>query len=262
MTAVIKAKNEETNIVEAIRSARLLADEVIVVDDNSEDRTGALARAEGARVIAATSVDGRIDELDKIGFAAASGHWILRLDADERLTEDLGSALRRAAEEGSCDAVAFPRRNMMFGDWPRHGGWFASDQVRFFRRSAYDPSWSAEVHSQVPVNGITLRLPTDPRYASIHLDYDSVTQFSERTLWRYAAVEAADRYRKGIRFSAHNAVLRPLRMFFGRFVVRRGVLDGRRGLVLALLLGSYEAVIQCQLWDLERQDTGSRVHQD
>lgn len=253
VTAVIKAKDEEDNIVAAIRSARLLADEVIVVDDHSNDRTRELSQEEGARVLTARSVDGRIDELDRIGFAAASGQWVLRLDADERLTDQLAEKLRAAMAAGSCDAVAFPRRNMMFGDWPRHGGWFVSDQVRFFRRSAYDPNWSAELHSQVPVNGTLLRLPAKPEYASLHLDYDSVTEFAERTLWRYAAVEAAERHRRGERFTPGRAVLRPVRKFVGRLLLRRGVLDGGRGFVLALLLGTYEAVIQCQLWDLERR---------
>lgn len=259
VTAVIKARNEERQIAEAIRSARLLADEVIVVDDASTDRTAELSRAEGAVVIDGRRGNGDINELDKQGFAAASGQWALRLDADERLTPELATTLHARMDGDLCDAVAYPRRNVMFGDWPRHGGWFVSDQVRFFRLTAYDRSWNADLHSQVPVDGRIVYLPTDARYAALHLDYDSVTQFCERTLWRYAAVEAAERYRDGQRFTAVAAIVRPVRKFVGRFVVRRGFLDGPRGLVLAVLLAAYEAVIQCQLWDLERTDHTGRA---
>jgi hypothetical protein len=95
-------------------------------------------------------------------------------------------------------------------------------------------------------------LKTRPENSTWHLNYDTVSQFCERTLWRYSAVEASDRYRRGERFGPVRSVLLPLKLFVGRYVIRRGFLDGRRGLVLALLLGAYETAIQCQLWDLDR----------
>lgn len=258
VSAVIKARNEEHQIASSIQAARLLADEVIVVDDRSTDGTARVAVEAGARVIAAESHHGFINELDRIGFEAATGEWMLRLDADERLTEGLANALKAVADEGTYSGVRFARRNIMFGAWARHGGWFRADQLRFFRRDAWrrhERGWERDLHGHPDVEGPILTLPEHPDYATIHLDYDDVPQFAERTLYRYARTEALDRFRRGARFSVLRLFLRPLRRFLGRYVVRQGFRDGRRGLVLAVLLATYDVMIELNLWDVGRAES-------
>ncbi|MBN1258073.1 MAG: glycosyltransferase family 2 protein [Planctomycetes bacterium] len=254
ITLVIKARNEAGQILDCIESARCLADEIILVDDASDDHTVQLAEQAGARAISARSRDGMVDELDRIGFEAASGEWILRLDADERLTPSLAAKLRELAVTGQYDGISFARKNIMFGRWVRHGGWFKNDQTRFFRSSAWDRGWTCEPHLQPEIKGKVLRLPLREEYATIHYDYDSIAEFIQRTLLGYARTEALLAFRKNRQPSALRIVGKPLKRFLGRYFLRQGFRDGWRGFILAALLAGYDLCIESFLWDFHRRE--------
>lgn len=253
ITAVIPAKNEAHRIKDCLDALRGFAQQVIVVDDGSTDETVGIAESLGADVVHAQR-DGRpLDWLNTLGFKAATGDWILRIDADEHLTPTLARELRRVALSGEYTGVRFPRKNMMFGGWARHGGWFVSDQLRFFRRDAWDDQWDCKVHTQVPVRGPILRLPAREAFATVHHDYQSIRQFVKRSLMNYAHQDALERFLDGQRFSARRALIQPTRKFLGRYFVRQGFRDGRRGLVLAMLLAVYELCTEFYLWDCDRE---------
>lgn len=262
MSAVVKARNEAHQIVDCIEALAGFADEIVVVDDDSGDDTAERAREAGAVVVPARSEGGYINVLDRIGFEAATGEWLVRLDADERMTPTLAAELRSIAERSDVNGVRFARRNMMFGGWPRHGGWFVSDQLRFFRASAWrrdDDGWERDLHAHPTVTGSIIDLPADPELATVHLDYDDVPQFVRRSLDRYARTEAQLRFSQGARFSPLRAVYAPVRRFLGRFILRQGFRDGARGLALAALLAAYDLMIELNLWDLGRNDGSARA---
>lgn len=253
ISVVIKAKNEAERIGDCLESLKGFATETIVVNDLSEDDTADIARRMGARVIDAESRDGFIDELDKIGFLAAAGDWILRIDADERMTGSLADALKKAAQSKEHSGVCFARKNIMFGGWARHGGWFRNDQLRFFRADAWDHEWdTSQLHSQVPVRGKVLVLPLSEGNATVHEDYETIDQFIHRTLRLYSRTDARVAHRAGKRFSVARAVAKPVRRFLGRYLLRQGFRDGWRGLVLAGLLACYDFCIEANLWDIQR----------
>lgn len=259
VSAVVKARNEAHQIGDCIASLRGFADEIVVVDDGSDDDTAERARAAGAVVVPARSRDGYINVLDRIGFEAASGAWLVRLDADERMTPTLAAELRAMAGRDDVDGVRFARRNVMFGDWPRHGGWFVADQLRFFRAEAWlrdDDEWERDLHAHPTVRGTVVDLPATAELATVHLDYDDIPQFAHRSLERYARTEAQLRFSQGVRFSPVRALYTPVRRFLGRFLVRQGFRDGARGLTLALLLAAYDLLIELNLWDLGRDAPG------
>lgn len=254
ISAVIKARNEEDQIALAIDSLEGFAGEVIVVDDASEDSTAEIARLHGAHVIQAKSREGMINELDKIGFESAKGNWILRMDADERMTTTLAQKLFSIAVDGRWNGVRFARKNIMFGKWVRYGGWFQSDQLRFFRSEAWDRQWFwADIHSQVPVQGPILTLPAEEAFATLHYDYRSVLQFFHRSIVGYASNEAQVKFSSGVRSSFMRIVIKPIRRFLGRYLIRQGFRDGWHGFILAALLAIYDFAIEAYLWDLERQ---------
>lgn len=254
ITAVIPAKNEARQIVDCIATLRGFATEILVmIDDGTTDDTEAVASTAGARVVNIGHPVRSVEMIDKTGFLHATGEWIYMLDADERLTPGLATRLLEVARENRFAGVRFARKNMMFGGWARHGGWFKNDQLRFFRADAWDRNWACPGHSQVPVSGPILTLPLREELASIHWDYDSVSQFIGRTLLRYSQQEAIERYEAGIRFSAWRFMLRPVRRFLGRYIVRGGWRDGSRGLVLAALLAAYDLCIEACLWDIGRR---------
>lgn len=253
VSAIIAARNEARQIADCIGSVRDVADEIIVVNDRSEDDTAVIAARLGARIIDADSRDSSIEALNKIGFEAATGEWLLRMDADERMAPTLAQKLLEVAETGTYSAVCFARKNFLFGGWARYGGWFKSHHRHFLRADSWDRSWWCIPHSSPAVKGSILTLPAREDLATIHYDYDSVAQFVRRTLLGYAETEARYLFGAGVRFSPLRLVFKPAKRFLGRYFIRQGWRDGWRGLVLAGLLAAYDFCIEANLWDLERR---------
>ncbi len=254
ITAVIKARNETKQLRECFASLSGFADAIILVDDNSDDGTAELARSLGAEVITIADRGERpLEWLDTHGIKAAKDGWILQMDADERMTPTLAAKLKQVAAEDRYSGVRYARKNMIWGAWIQHGGWFKADQLRFFKRSAFDTNWDCGIHTQPPIRGEILTLPTEESLATIHLDYDSVEQFIHRTLLTYARTEALNAYKNGRRFSLLKLLIKPPVIFVGRYFIRQGFRDGLRGFLLALFLSLYALIIEAHLWDMERR---------
>lgn len=263
VTAVIKARNEVAQLAECLASLEGFATEIIIVDDASTDGTPELARALGAKVITVTDRGDRpLEWLDVHGFKAASSEWIVQMDADERMTHSLASKLKSVAGGRTYQGVRYARKNFIWGAWIRHGGWFKADQLRFFRKAAFDDTWNFAIHSQPKIHGPVLTLPLQEEYATLHYDYDNVEQFVRRTLLGYAKTDALSRYRRGRRFNLLKLCIRPKVVFLGRYVVRQGFRDGVRGLALALFLALYAFIVELHLWDIARKQKGDRKEKD
>lgn len=252
VSAVIKARNEAHQIGECISSLHGLADEVVVVDDGSTDGTAAVAAQCGARVVQGAPHGGIINRLDVQGFLESAGTYLLRLDADERMTPGLARQLRQVSEEGRYSGARYARRYYFFGGWLDHGGWFRSQQLGFFRADAWQRDWNCDIHSQVPVAGPIIEIPATAETCMLHYDYLSVDEFTRRSLQTYARLEAAERIRVEPTFSAPRMAKRALRRSAGRYILKRGYLDGARGAVVAGLLGAYEVCVEAYAWELRR----------
>lgn len=254
ITAIIKARNETKQLQECFASLADFADAIILVDDNSDDGTTELARSLGAGVITITDRGERpLEWLDTHGIKAAKDGWILQMDADERMTPTLGEKLKQIALENKFNGVRYARKNMIWGAWIQHGGWFKADQLRFFKKSAFDTNWDCGIHTQPLIRGDILILPAEESLATIHLDYDSVEQFIHRTLLTYARTEALNAYKNGRRFSLLKLLTKPPIVFVGRCFIRQGFRDGLRGFLLAFFLGVYAFIIEAHLWDMGRR---------
>lgn len=134
VACIVITKNEERNIADCLASARW-ADELIVVDAESADKTVELARASGAKVFVRPWPGFGLQK--NFGMAQASSDWILVLDADERVTEDLRDEVRACLgrwQPGAPLAYRIPRRNFFYGAWVRRAGVYPDYQVRLFRR--------------------------------------------------------------------------------------------------------------------------------
>jgi glycosyltransferase involved in cell wall biosynthesis len=253
VSAVIATRNETANLPDCLAALAGFADEIIVVDE-SDDETPELAERLGARVIRNRRAPGMsIESNFALGFREARGQWIFRLDADERLCPTLAAELLQLARGGTCEGVRFARRNIMFGGWARHGGWFRAELLFFFASNAWDRDWDCATHSQVPVRGRIVTLPATPALSTLHLDYHDVAQFIRRSFAGYVPQEAEHLWRQGVRPSPYRLIWRPVRRFFGRYVIRQGFRDGWRGLVLAALLAVYDLCLEAMLWDITRR---------
>lgn len=222
------------------------ADEVIVVDAESHDKTLAVAR----------EFTDRVWVRPWPGFAAqknfaleqATGDWVLSLDADEQVSAELQAEIRALlGGDPPHDGYAVPRRNLFLGQWVRHGGLHPDWQLRLFRRGR-GRFVERAVHEAVEVLGPVGRL----RGHLVHRSYEGLGDFFERA-HRYATLAAADLVRAGARARTRDLLLRPLGRFLAMYVARGGFLDGRKGLLLAALYAYYVFMRTAKVWEATRR---------
>lgn len=250
ISVVVIAQDEERNIGRCLSSVADLADEMIVVDSGSSDRTVALARDMGATVVHHDWAG--YGPQKQFAVSQARNRWILSLDADEVVPVDLTREI--AALDYTCDAYEVPRAVWYLGRWIRHGVWYPGYVVRLFRsdRAAFTADL---VHEQVEVNGKTCRL----RHDLLHYSYRDVSHHLEK-MDEFAELAAKRMKEKGRRGGLFQLVVRPPFEFFRCYVLRGGFLDGRPGLVIAALHAQSNFLKYARLVGLqwaERRHAGS-----
>ena len=281
LSVVLITHNEEANLARALESVRPLVragqGEIIVVDSGSTDRTLEIAKSYGAKVFA---------EAWK-GYAAqknsalekATGDWILSLDADEELDEQLQQSVANTLEglkrvdalEKQTDVHPFmmqdaqtevadyigvraspelsgvwmARKNEFLGRWIKHGGFWPDPKLRLFRRGRGRFEARA-VHETVKVAGQTATLK---RGALLHHSYPTISDYIEH-MNRYSSLGAEMVVAEGrTRFSAIHIVARPLATFVYNYFFRLGFLDGREGLLLHLYHAVYVSWKYAKVWE-------------
>ena len=248
LSVVVVTLNEEERLRACLESAAW-ADELIVVDALSPDKTAQIAREFTDRVILRPWPGFAAQKNFAIG--EASGDWILSLDADEMVSPELrGEIARVLAEGGPHDGYRTPRRNIFWGKWVRHGGLWPDWQLRLFRRGR-GRFVERAVHESVEVAGSVGRLEGP----LIHRSYRDVADFLARAD-RYSTLAAEEWRRSGRPARTSDMVLRPLGRFFSMYVLQLGVLDGTRGFLLASLYAYYVLIRSVKAW--ERQKASNR----
>ncbi len=234
LTVVIVAKNEARNIAECVASAAF-ADEVLVLDSGSSDATVALAGQAGARVIQTPDWPGYGPQVAR-GFGLATSDWVLSLDADERITQALRDevldAIARTGPE-ACAGYRVPRLSEFCGQFIRHSGWRPDYTLRLGRR-ALSGFTDHFLHAHMTVIGAVGTL----RESLIHFSYPDIDDVMEK-LVRYSSGHARDMQAAGKTASLSKALLHGVGAFLRTYVVRRGFLDGRHGLMLAIYNAEY-----------------------
>jgi glycosyltransferase involved in cell wall biosynthesis len=221
------------------------ADEIVVVDADSTDKTVQIAREFTDRVFVRPWPGFAAQK--NFALAQATGDWLLSLDADERVPPDARAAVERVlTQDGPQAGYAFPRRNIFWGRWVRHGGLYPDWQLRLFRRGAGEFLDHA-VHESVRVTGEVARLAAP----LLHASYRDLEDFLTRSN-RYSTLAAEDWVRRGRAISARDLVVRPLGRFLSMYVLHAGFLDGWRGLVLAVLYAHYVFLRSLKVWERTR----------
>lgn len=239
LVTVVLTRDEERHLPDCLESLRW-ADELLVFDSYSQDRTVDIAREMGARVVQHPFVN--YAEQRQAALEAAGGDWVFFVDADERATPALAAEVRQVIRQASPVGWWVPRRNIIVGRWIRHAGWYPDYQLRLMRpgRARYDPS--REVHELVILRGEEGRLQSE----LIHYNYDTWGEFLRKQM-RYAPLEARVLRKQGVRARPHHLLLQPLREFRRRYVTLQGYKDGLHGLLLSLLMAWYQVLVYRQL---------------
>jgi len=252
ISVVVNTLNEEKNLANALRSVRTWADEIVVVDMHSTDRTAEVAREFGAKVVLH---EGPGFHYAPRAFAVqqASCDWIMVLDADELVPVALGCELRNIAQSAKADVVVLPRENYLLGVRMNHTGWGPSQdgQTRFFRKGSVIASSIAH-QDFVPVPAArVLKLPYNGHNAIVHFNYLDAAQFLEK-LNRYTSIEARQARDRGERVTPWRALVRSAREFYARFISSRGYRDGWRGFYLSCFMAFYRLAACAKLEELEK----------
>ncbi len=258
LSVVVTAFNEERKIEECLQSVKDLADEIIVVDNCSTDNTAVIAKKYTAQVFSQRNDPLNIDLQKNFGFSKATGDWILSLDADERLTPKLIEEIKKALEFSSLLPVEkgnkkeisgywIPRKNIIFGKWIAHTGWYPDYQLRLFKKGKGEYK-EQHVHEYIAIKGETVYL-SEPM---IHLNYENILQFFLRTATIYAPNEAEALLLRKYTFHYLDAIRMPMKEFISRFFAREGYKDGLHGLVLSILMSWYHFMIFAYIWEKKK----------
>ncbi len=243
ITATVITLNEEHNIAAALESLSW-ADEIIVVDSHSADRTVEIAREFTDRVF----VRPWPGYSEQKNFAAeqAVNDWIFSLDADERVSKELASEIERLKETADPDAGAFEmsRKTFYLGRWIRHSGWHPDYKLRLYDRKR--ARWRGDyVHETLEVDGKLMRLSGD-------LLHHTVRDASEHHLRmdRYTTLAAAQAYSQGKRSSLLALMVSPVVVFLRSYFLKAGFLDGVPGVAIARFAAHYEFLKRLKLWEM------------
>ena len=223
LSVVIITKNEENFITDAIKSA-LFADEVIILDSGSIDKTCEIAKELGAKVY----------QNEWLGFGPqknravelAKNDWVFVLDSDERITEELKNEIVATLKEPQFNGYFIARLNNFFGKNIKNCGLYPDYSIRLFNKN-YGKFNDVSVHESVQLTSKAAYLKNH----MIHLAYDSIEEFIQKQN-RYSSLNHKKK-------SLVKAIINPYWTFFKLYILKKGFLDGWHGFVISKLYAQY-----------------------
>lgn len=249
LTAVVLTRNEENAIVDCLETLTF-CDEIIIIDDNSADRTVELAKRAGATVYR-NSLGDDFSKQRNFGLERARGEWALFVDADERVTEELREEILHAISsqnvrsENLC-SFYIRRIDYMWGRWLQHG---EAGSIRLLRLGKKDAgTWEGKVHEVWKVRGQAGEL----RSSLLHYPHETMSEFLQEINF-YTDLRAQEGYTKGIHVYWTSIVLYPVGKFLLNFFLRCGFLDGMQGFVFAVLMSFHSFLVRGKLWLLWKE---------
>lgn len=248
ISVVINTLNEEKNLPRALASVKNLADEVVVVDMKSTDRTVEIAKKAGARVYEHKN-PGYVEPTRNFAIGKAAGNWVLVLDADEEIPQTLAVKLKKIAAKSKVDYYRLPRKNIIFGKWMKHSRWWPDLNIRFFKKGHV--SWNEVIHSVPMTQGVGADLPQKEEFAITHHNYDSIEQYLER-MNRYSDIQAKILIVGKHKFIWKDLITKPSAEFLSRYFAGEGYKDGLHGLALSFLQAFSEIIVYLKVWQQEK----------
>lgn len=242
ISVVINTRNEEQNLPRVLESVKNFADEIVVVDMESTDKTVEIAKKVGAYVYSHKPT-GYVEPARNYAIKKAKGDWILILDADEEITGDLAKKLKEIVfDKTFADYYRLPRKNIIFGKWIKHACWWPDYNIRFFKKGKV--VWSEIIHSVPETYGKGIDFPVEETYAIVHHNYNSLEQYITR-MNLYTTQQAK---LIGGPFSWTDLIKKPVGEFLSRYFRGEGYKDGLHGLALSGLQAFSELVLYLKVW--------------
>jgi len=248
LSVTIISFNEENNIKECLESVKW-ADEIIVVDSESKDRTVEIAREYSSKVI--TKKWEGFSTQKSFALKNTSNEWVLSIDADERVTPGLKEEiLTLLSENAGCDGYYIPRRNFFLGKEIKTCGWYPDHQLRLFKKSKTVVD-SRKVHEGFLVTGNCGNLKND----LIHLTHNNLHEVFKK-INEYSSLEAEELY-TAKKAKPINIFINPIAGFLSHYFHRKGYKEGVYGLMVSLIHAATKMMTYMKIWELQNKGKNS-----
>jgi len=261
LSVVILTKNESSRIHRCLDSIKGWADEIIVIDDNSIDKTRQIAAEMGARVIQKKmEVEGKHRNW---AYAQAKHEWVLSLDADEVLTPELKEEIERVLKSNtSYNGFTIPRKNFIGDYWLKWGGFYPSSQLKLFKKSKF--RWEeVEVHPRAFLEGECGHLTKDLLHYTYRNFSDFLAKLNNQTTLeaqKWFNVYKENPRKASYKMNLGHTLWRTIDRFIRTFLVKKGYRDGFIGFMVAIFAGFYQLLSYAKYWEIRRKSI--RKNQD
>ena len=244
LSVVIITLNEEKNIGRCLNSVKEIADEVLVVDSLSNDRTREICHSFGARFVEQKFL-GYVEQKN-FALKMATYEHVLSLDADESLSAELIAEIKKIKTNFEGSGYEFNRLTQYNGHWVNYCGWYPDTKLRLILKSS--GQWSGNnPHDCLNVVGPISHIKGD----LLHYSYDSISSHVQQTN-KFSTIEAQTLYSKGKRASVIKLVTRPPYQFIKDYFFKLGILDGYYGFVICFINALYVLLKYAKMIDLEK----------
>lgn len=245
LSVVVSAYNEEATLGRCLSSVSF-ADEIIIVDNSSLDKTAQIARKFTKNVLKQPNLL-MLNINKNYGFSKAKSDWILNLDADEEIPADLAREIQSVvAGDRRENGFWIKRKNIIFGKWITHGLWWPDKQIRLFRRMKGKFA-CVHIHEYVSVEGQVGELSAP----YLHYNYETVHRYLTK-IDRASTSEALSLGDMQYQLAWYDAIRFPLSDFLKIYFAQAGYKDGLHGLVLALFQAFYSFTVFAKFWEMEK----------
>ncbi len=231
LSVVIITLNEEKNLARCLQSVLSIADEILVVDSFSTDKTNQIAESFKARFIE-HPFKGHIEQKN-YALQAATHPYVLSLDADEALSEELAQSIMQIKNHFVLEGYSCARLTNYAGQWIHHCGWYPDIKLRLVQKDK--ALWSGVN----PHDILTLKNQTQHRHTILkgdllHYSYESVASHILQTN-KFTTIAAIEAHRRGVRSGIFKIITRPILKFLRDYFFKKGFLDGRYGLIICTI---------------------------
>lgn len=249
LSVVVLTKNEESCIAQCLESVKW-ADEIIVVDDESTDKTIDIVKKYNCKIFfRKMDVEGKHRNW---AYAQAKNTWVLSLDADETVTPELKIEIESAIATDEFVAYDIPLRNFISNYWVKYGGWYPASKVRLFKKDKFKYE-EAEVHPRAFIEGSCGHLKSD----IIHRGYPDLEHFLN-SVNRQSTLEAVKWINTGRKMTLLWATWRAVDRFFRRYLRKKSYKDGMYGFVIAYFDTLYQILSYVKFREMQNKNKPSR----
>jgi glycosyltransferase involved in cell wall biosynthesis len=245
LSVVVSAYNEQASLGRCLSSVSF-ADEIIIVDNESQDRTVEIAKKFTKKIYSRKNFL-MLNTNKNYGFEKATCDWILNLDADEEIPKELAQEIKTLIQTNPKQAGYWiKRKNIIFGKWITHGLWWPDKQIRLLRR-AKGKFPCVHIHEYIAVEGQVGELSAP----YLHYNYETVHQYLTK-IDRASTSEALSLRDMQYQLAWYDAIRFPLSDFLKIYFAQQGYKDGLHGLVLALFQAFYSFTVFAKFWEMEK----------